>query len=71
MGPQGWRRRAERLFDLAKRARDDGNVKWAEHLSSRAEKYLGRAIQLDLLLEREAPNCPTARLAYSNSDSSD
>ena len=43
MRPDKWRARAERLISLAQRAREVGDLRWAEHLTARAEQCLSKA----------------------------
>ena len=43
MRPDKWRERAQRLLDLARKARDTNDDKWAEHLTVRAEQYFSKA----------------------------
>ena len=43
MHPSRWRAQAERWLALARRAQEDGNIRWAESLMARATKYLNKA----------------------------
>ena len=43
MRPDKWRARAQRLLDLARKAREANDDKWAEHLTARAEQYFNKA----------------------------
>lgn len=43
MRPDKWRERARRLLDLARKAREANDDKWAEHLTARAEQYFDKA----------------------------
>ena len=47
MRPDKWRSRADRLLSLAKRAREAGDLKWAKHLTARAEQYFNKANALE------------------------
>lgn len=47
MGPERWRTRAARLFELAEQAHDDGALRWSELLTARAEDCLCKAAELE------------------------
>jgi hypothetical protein len=43
MRPGKWRARAQRLLDLARKAREANDNKWAENLTARAAQYFNKA----------------------------
>lgn len=47
MHPSRWRAQGERWLALARRAQEDGNLRWAESLTARAREYLDRAASLE------------------------
>jgi hypothetical protein len=51
MHPSRWKAQAERWLALARRAQEEGNLRWAESLTARATKYFNSAAV------REAADC--------------
>ena len=70
MHPSRWRARAESCLVLSRRAREDGNLRWAESLAARAREYLDRAVSLESAhheLEHDTQEAERRTLGIKNS----
>lgn len=56
MHPSRWRAQAERWLALAKQARENGNLRWAESLTARARDHLDRAESLEMAPDKTEPD---------------
>jgi hypothetical protein len=60
MHPSRWRTRAESCLVLSRRAREDGNLRWAESLEARAREYFDRAAPLGTADPKSEDDTPEA-----------